>query len=925
MIIERLSAVAFGPLVGEVVDFKPGMNVIFGPNEAAKSTLHAALYAGLCGMRRSRGSPRLEDREFDTQHRPWDVSSWKVQLRIQLADGRRIELDQDLANLGAACARDLGNGRDVTSEIINDGSPDGSAWLGLTRRSFLSTACIRQAQLMAVAAEPEALQEELQRAAATAGRDETAAAAIAQLQAFKSDRVGLDRANSTKPLRRTREAVALRTTELQGAEVEHTRVLLLLQQADEHEARARDAEADVKIAEAGIAEQLSRDALPRLERIRELKDRHPTEPAPVAQNLEQADRVAAVLSQWEAAPQQPDLTGASARDIRDQLASLPAVPTGDVDVHETVRTAANALAGARASVAFQGVAPSEPGSDDVAATDDELRRLADTLEVEAPALDPQLEEQLSLAIERSERANSRPRLLGLAIGALLGLAGLALLLVNLIVGAAALIAGVGVIAWTLASARGGAGKIAALEELRAAENALGEKRHEIDSVMQRRTEALARCAVLSIPPDALAIRARLDNRARASTAAEMLREWKSARDQLDAATATAERVLRVALTARGVQVVSSVDIALAEYEAQCKERASIAAKAARRGELEASLLARVALEAAANARTETIAGLLAVAAQVGGRSTTPDDAVHELQAWQVQRTVEAERHESGMAEWNELQTLLGDRTLSESEESVAALTTRARELTEGLDPNRVTEMASHTSLEAELRQLRSAARRAVATAAETRGEALAAAAAAPSVPEAEEAFAAAARELERVESLSKTLEVTLEYLERAQERVHRDIAPVLARTVVRWLPDVTAGRYSEATVDPETLEVRVRGGGGTWREAARLSHGTREQIYLLLRLALSEHLVTPGEITPLLFDEVTAHCDGTRREAVLAVLQELSVNRQVVVFTHEEPVREWARNHLVSERDAAFVRESVPLGGTGSSGQEPAS
>ena len=74
--------------------------------------------------------------------------------------------------------------------------------------------------------------------------------------------------------------------------------------------------------------------------------------------------------------------------------------------------------------------------------------------------------------------------------------------------------------------------------------------------------------------------------------------------------------------------------------------------------------------------------------------------------------------------------------------------------------------------------------------------------------------------------------------------MHRDVAPVLAGTLRGWLPRVTEGRYTDATVDPETLEVQVCGPRRRWRRAALLSQGTREQIYLLLRMALVEHLTS---------------------------------------------------------------------------------
>ena len=98
--------------------------------------------------------------------------------------------------------------------------------------------------------------------------------------------------------------------------------------------------------------------------------------------------------------------------------------------------------------------------------------------------------------------------------------------------------------------------------------------------------------------------------------------------------------------------------------------------------------------------------------------------------------------------------------------------------------------------------------------------------------------------------LKDTLERTIGFLEKAQERVLRDIAPILTRTMLEWLPDVTNGRYTGCRIDPESLLVEVRAGRGRWREANRLSHGTVEQVYLLLRFALCRHLTKEGERCP---------------------------------------------------------------------------
>jgi uncharacterized protein YhaN len=126
---------------------------------------------------------------------------------------------------------------------------------------------------------------------------------------------------------------------------------------------------------------------------------------------------------------------------------------------------------------------------------------------------------------------------------------------------------------------------------------------------------------------------------------------------------------------------------------------------------------------------------------------------------------------------------------------------------------------------------------------------------------------------------------------------------MLADTVRPWLPKVTAGRYSDVLVDPENLSVQVRDARDHWRDAAYLSHGTMEQIYLLLRVALAEHMTAKGERCPLLLDEVTVQSDRERTEQILDLLHALSAERQIILFTQEEDVREWAQARFANGTD----------------------
>lgn len=174
----------------------------------------------------------------------------------------------------------------------------------------------------------------------------------------------------------------------------------------------------------------------------------------------------------------------------------------------------------------------------------------------------------------------------------------------------------------------------------------------------------------------------------------------------------------------------------------------------------------------------------------------------------------------------------------------------------------------------------------------------------PSVPEAEEEFESATVERRRVERLDRTLEITRILLEKAQDKVHRTVAPLLRDAVRPWLYRVTDGRYTDVLIDAESLLVRVSGDGRSWREVPLLSHGTAEQVYLLLRIAMAQLLTREsGETCPLILDDVTVNCDPQRQAEMMDVLHIISEEQQVIVFSQEPETMRWAQEHLVDPCD----------------------
>jgi DNA repair exonuclease SbcCD ATPase subunit len=285
-----------------------------------------------------------------------------------------------------------------------------------------------------------------------------------------------------------------------------------------------------------------------------------------------------------------------------------------------------------------------------------------------------------------------------------------------------------------------------------------------------------------------------------------------------------------------------------------------------------------------------------ITAGVGSRKA--DLLVEGLDAWTERRTGALESREQESGEYTRLQTLLRGRSLDELRLEVERVAEAASQRSHGLDVGELAQVEVGESSESRVAAMRDDAsqrREQASVLAERLGER---SAGVIGVSEAEECLAAAQTGLSRLRTRSRILSYARDFLGQAQEGVHRSIAPQLATAIAPRLHQVTAGRYAEVIVDPESLEVRVRAPGATWRDAALLSHGTAEQVYLLLRSVLATYLCGTGEPCPLFLDDPTAYADAARTVSVLEVLHQLSRERQVVVFSHDERVLEWAKARL---------------------------
>jgi uncharacterized protein YhaN len=134
----------------------------------------------------------------------------------------------------------------------------------------------------------------------------------------------------------------------------------------------------------------------------------------------------------------------------------------------------------------------------------------------------------------------------------------------------------------------------------------------------------------------------------------------------------------------------------------------------------------------------------------------------------------------------------------------------------------------------------------------------------------------------------------------------RNRGPVLEKAA-EWFSRLTLGAFSGLDVDydepDQPLLQCVRADAQRSRMSVpALSTGTRDQLFLALRLASIEHLGTQRELMPLILDDILVHFDDARASAALVALADFAATTQVVFFTHHEHLCELARQALPSER-----------------------
>jgi uncharacterized protein YhaN len=171
---------------------------------------------------------------------------------------------------------------------------------------------------------------------------------------------------------------------------------------------------------------------------------------------------------------------------------------------------------------------------------------------------------------------------------------------------------------------------------------------------------------------------------------------------------------------------------------------------------------------------------------------------------------------------------------------------------------------------------------------------------------AEQVLARLRRLTNRYVRLKLAAKILQQEIERYRAK-HQD--PVL-KIASRYFAELTLGSFAGLRTDVDDQGQPVL--AGMRQDESRvtvegMSSGTRDQLYLALRLASLEWRLKSSEPMPFIVDDILINFDDERSRATLKALADLAKKYQVILFTHHRQIVETART--LGKGDYVFIHE----------------
>ena len=136
----------------------------------------------------------------------------------------------------------------------------------------------------------------------------------------------------------------------------------------------------------------------------------------------------------------------------------------------------------------------------------------------------------------------------------------------------------------------------------------------------------------------------------------------------------------------------------------------------------------------------------------------------------------------------------------------------------------------------------------------------------------------------------KAIDAAIEAIEYAKTRFSEDFTPIVTKKAAEYIALIAPKEGRSITLLPESESKKKELGLSVkdplHRSFSAFSFGFRQEVYLCLRLALSDFLFSSS--MPIIIDDPFLGSDDYREKAIIDLLSHIAKNKQVIIFTNRK-------------------------------------
>lgn len=150
-------------------------------------------------------------------------------------------------------------------------------------------------------------------------------------------------------------------------------------------------------------------------------------------------------------------------------------------------------------------------------------------------------------------------------------------------------------------------------------------------------------------------------------------------------------------------------------------------------------------------------------------------------------------------------------------------------------------------------------------------------------------------QIEHFEAEEEAVKLAKEFLKLANDDFEQFFAPKLNEATADIFSKITGGRYESVGIDRAfNIKVSAKDGMGVF-DSSSVSEGTMEQVLFSLRLALVDSVYAKENMPPMFIDDAFVNFDDERCRLAMNLLAEIVNDMQIVYFTCKQEIVDVAK------------------------------